>query len=208
MSFLYELRALFEVIMVCMGDSSVIELSDDGKKIRCNVCEVLRKGSSSEENGGWIKKESLSSHLNTDTHICSVNAQTHRESIQTAGERSMQEEIAMEEHMDFVMLSSTIKPVTTATARTTSGRPNAEEQDMWDNHTFSNEIFDAGINYALTSVEERKRLEQEATDFNLWHGADFVAEEVNDNELLLDELEQDDILAELLRNARMYIFII
>jgi len=40
-------------------------------------------------------------------------------------------------------------------------------------------------------------------------GADFLPEEdPNDGELLLDELEQEDILTELLRNAGMYIFVI
>jgi hypothetical protein len=53
---------------------------------------------------------------------------------------------------------------------------------------------------------ERKHLEREANNFDLWHGADFLPEEdPNDGELLLDELEQDDILSELLWNARKYI---
>jgi len=38
--------------------------------------------------------------------------------------------------------------------------------------------------------------------FDIWRGADFLPEDQNDGELLLDELEQDDILTELLRNAR------
>jgi len=116
----------------------------------------------------------------------------------------MQEESAAERRMDFIMLSSTIKPVFTPIAHIP--KPSAEEQDMWDNHEFSNEVFDARIDHTVTAVEERKRLEREATNFNLWCGADFLPEEdPNDGELLLDELEQDDILTELLRNARMYI---
>jgi hypothetical protein len=48
-------------------------------------------------------------------------------------------------------------------------------------------------------------LEQEATNFDLWRGADFLPEEdPNNGELLLDELEQEDILTELLRNTRQY----
>jgi len=182
-----------------MNHSSVVELSEDGKKVRCNICEALRI-----TNGGWIQKESLAYHLKSDFHVRSVSAQQNRESIRTAGEQSMQEESAAERRMDFIMLSSTIKPVFTPIARIP--KPSAEEQDMWDNHEFSNEIFDAGIDHTVTAVEERKRLEREATNFNLWRGADFLPEEdPNDGELLLDELEQDDILTELLRNARMYI---
>ena len=116
----------------------------------------------------------------------------------------MEEESAIEERMDFAMLSSTVRLAATATARVHG--PSMEEQDMWDDHVLFNEGFDAGIDHTIAAVDERKRLEREATNFDLWRGADFLPEEdPNDGELLLEELEQDDILIELLRNARMYI---
>jgi hypothetical protein len=115
----------------------------------------------------------------------------------------MQEESAIEERMDFAMLSSAIEPAVTMKAHISG--PSVEEQEMWDNSAFSNEIFNAGIDHTTAATEERKRLEQEATNFDLWHGADFLPEEdPNDGELLLDELEQEDILTELLRNTRTY----
>jgi len=105
--------------------------------------------------------------------------------------------------MDFAMLSSAIEPPVTMKPRVS--RPSVEEQEMWDNSAFANEIFNAGIDHTAAAAEERKRLEQEATNFDLWRGADFLPEEdPNDGELLLDELEQEDILTELLRNTRMY----
>ncbi len=110
----------------------------------------------------------------------------------------MQEEAAIEERIDFVMLSSTIKPVVMAMAHI---GPSVEEQEMWDN--YSNEIFDAGIDPTVAAVEERRCLEREATNFDIWRSADFLPEEdPNDGELLLDKLEQDNILTELLWNAR------
>jgi hypothetical protein len=116
----------------------------------------------------------------------------------------MQEETAMEERMDFIKLSSTIKPVVMASAHIPN-RPSMEEQEMWDDYSLSNEVFDMGIDHTVAAADERKRLEREATMFDIWHGADFLPEEdPNDGVLLLDELEQDDILTELLRNARMY----
>jgi hypothetical protein len=159
-------------------------------------------------NGGWIQKESLAYHLKSDIHASSVSVQQNKEAIRTAGEQAMQEESAIEERLDFVMLSSTIKPeVVTAAARVP--RLSVEEQEMWASHAFSDEVFDAGIDPAFAAVEERKRLEREATNFDLWRGADFLPEEdPNDSELLLDELEQEDILTELLRNAGMYTFVI
>ena len=67
------------------------------------------------------------------------------------------------------------------------------------------DVFSAGINHTAAAAEERKRLQQEATNFDLWRGADFLPEEdPNDGELLLDELEQEDILTKLLRNMHQY----
>jgi hypothetical protein len=180
-----------------MRTPSVVELSDDGKMIRCNICEVLR----GRHNSGWIQKESLAYHLKSEAHARSVRAQCDREQIQTAGERAMEEESVMEQRMDFVMLCPTAEPpaVTTPTRVLST-----EEQDMWGNHALYNEHFDAGIDHAAAAVDERRRLERDANNFDLWHGADYLPEEdPNDGELLLEELEQDDILNELLRNARL-----
>jgi hypothetical protein len=115
----------------------------------------------------------------------------------------MEEERVMEQRIDFAVLSLTAEHTATAMARV--HMPSMEEQYMWDNHALFNEPFDAG-DHTSAAVDERKRLEREATDFDLWNGADFVLEEDPTNgELLLDELEQDDILTELLRNACVYI---
>jgi hypothetical protein len=113
----------------------------------------------------------------------------------------MQEESAIEERMDFAMLSSAIEPAVT---KAHISGPSLEEQEMWDNSASSKEIFNAGIDHTTAAAEERKRLEQEATNFDLWCVADFLPEDPNDGELLLDELEQEDILTELLRNTRTY----
>jgi len=178
--------------------SSVVELSDDSKKVRCNICEALRG-----QNNGWIQKESITYHLKSDVHARSVRAQHDRDSIQTAGEQSLREESAIEESMDFATLSSAIEPAVMTKAPVS--KPSVEEQEMWDGSAFFNEIFSAGIDHTAAAAAERKRVEKEATDFDLWRGADFLPEEdANDGELLLDELEQDDILMELLRNSRLY----
>ena len=113
----------------------------------------------------------------------------------------MQEESAMEQGMEFIVLPLTIQPKITAMVR--APQRSEEEQGMWDRYALGNEVFDAGIDHMLAVSEERKWLEREAIDFDLWHGADFLPEEdPNDGQPLLDELEQDDILSELLRNAR------
>jgi len=57
----------------------VVELSDDSKKVRCNICEALHG-----HNGRWIQKESLAYHLKSDTHACSIIAQQNRELIRMA----------------------------------------------------------------------------------------------------------------------------
>ncbi len=77
---------------------------------------------------------------------------------------------------------------------------------MWRNYEYSgNTVYDAGVDPAAAAAAERKRLEKEATAFDLWKGSDFIPEEDPTNgELLLDELEQEDILNELLQNACVY----
>jgi hypothetical protein len=173
-------------------------LSDDSKKVRCNICIAL-----CGRNNEWIQKESLSYHLKSDLHARSVRAKQNKDSIRTAAEQSLQEQGTIEERQDFAMLSSANEPAVKMQA--CISKPSMEEQEMWDNNAFSDEIFSAGIDHAAAAANERKRLEKEATDFDLWHGADFLPEEdPNDGQLLLDELEQNDILTELLRNTCAY----
>lgn len=117
----------------------------------------------------------------------------------------MQAERDVEASMDFIILSlqpSTVNKPTISKLQT-SIRPSEEEQEMWENHASSNKIFDAGVDHTAAAVEEREHLEKEADNFSLWRGADFLPEDdPNGSELLLEEMEQDDIMSELLRNAR------
>lgn len=126
--------------------------------------------------------------------------------IQTATERAMHQEAALEENMDFAQLLQSSQRTATTTPRVS--KPNLEEQDMWENYAMAGETFDAGLDHSLAAAEERKRLEKEATDLDLWNAADYLPDELqNDSELLLDELEQSDILTEILRNTRTYLLL-
>ena len=80
---------------------------------------------------------------------------------------------------------------------------------MWDNYALYNEHFDAGIDHAAATIYERRHLERDANNFNLWHtGAYHLPEEgTNDSELLLEELEQDNILNKLLWNAHLSFYL-
>ena len=176
-------------------------MSDDRKNVRCQICET-RHG----KNGGWIQKESLSYHLKSEAHAHCLRAQQNRESVQAARDQVIREESAVEERMEFAILSSAIKPTTT---KARLSKPSQEEQEMWDNHALFTETFNAGIDRTKAAAEERKRLEKEATNFDMWRGAEFLPEnDPNDTELLLDELEQEDILTELLKNTRSCIVLL
>ncbi|KAF8905268.1 hypothetical protein CPB84DRAFT_1845065 [Gymnopilus junonius] len=171
-----------------------VELSDDSKKVLCKICEA-RQGQKN-----WIQKESLPGHLKSELHANSISAQEKREAILMAVQHSMQEEEHAQEEMDFVMLPS--RPESFVPQLPHVPKPSIEEEEMWDNYAGSAETFDAGIDHTLAAIEDRKQLEREAIDFDLWHCADLIPdEEPNDGQLLLDELEQDDILTELLQNA-------
>ena len=104
--------------------------------------------------------------------------------------------------MDIAILSSITQPINTRKAHTPHA--NVEEQKMWENYDASDNVtFTAGIDPTLAAAEERKRLALEAINLDIWHGTDFLPEEdPNNGEQLLDDLEQEDILDELLRNAR------
>jgi hypothetical protein len=180
---------------------SVVEVSNDGKQVQCKTCEAMRG-----HHSGWIKKESLTYHLGSETHARCIRDQQSRELIRAVAEESMEQEREMEQDMDFAILSSESMVNINDTVRIMQTHvPSAAEQEMWDNG-LNNEGFDAGVDHTADAVEERNRLEREATDFDLWHGSDFVPEhDPSDiSGLLLQELEQDDIIAELLRNASTY----
>jgi flagellar hook protein FlgE len=133
-----------------------------------------------------------------------MNAQVDMQAIQTATERAMQQEAALEENIDFAQLLQSSQPAATTTPRVS--KPSTEEQEMWENYAMAEKTFDAGLDHSLAAAEERKRLEKEATDFDLWNAADYLPDEgQNDSELLLDELEQSDILTEILQNTCRYI---
>jgi hypothetical protein len=137
-----------------------------------------------------------------DVHAGSINTQEKRAAMQRTAEQLMQEERRLEE-AEFMTLSSTLKSSVPITAR--FPKPSIEEWEMWNNHACSDEVFDAGVDYALAAVEERKCLKQEAANFDLWHGTDFLPQEdPSSGQYPLDELEQDDILDELLHNVCMY----
>lgn len=178
---------------------TVVDVSEDGKKVRCKICGQSCIGQ--PKDGTWIKKESLVYHVKSDLHARSVIAQRDRESLQSAGEQSIREEMEMEERMDFVTLAST-STQDRNTERSSTLRTSVKENTLWDNCDFSNNPFSAGTDCTSAAVAERERLEREANDFDIWHGEDFLPEEhPNNGELLLDELEQDDVLNEILRNA-------
>ncbi|KAF8873456.1 hypothetical protein CPB84DRAFT_1854016 [Gymnopilus junonius] len=90
-------------------------------------------------------------------HAYAITYKKNKESVQSAVKHSMQEESAMDESMNFIMLSSMFKP--TGTVATHASKPSVEEQEFWDNFDPINEIFSAGVNSTLDASEERKHLE-------------------------------------------------
>ena len=107
---------------------SVIEFSGDGLKVRCTICLA------GKQNGdGWINKGSIGNHLKSENHAKSLEAREVEKSKAKAGEQTMREESAMEEHLDFILLSLTKQPEVTTTAR--APQQSEEEEQMWDRFT-------------------------------------------------------------------------
>ena len=179
---------------------AVIEVSEDGKKVQCKICGQSCIGQ--PDDGTWIKKESLAYHLKSDLHARSIIAQRNRQSLHSAREQSIREEREMEEDLDFVTLASTSAFNSRANERPNFFGEIQAENVPWDNYDVSMKSFTAGIDCTAAAAEERKRLQKEADEFDIWDAADYLPEDdLNHGELLLDELEQEDILNEILRNA-------
>ncbi len=132
-----------------------------------------------------------------------MEAQRIRETALETVEQSIQEEIAVEDRMEFIISSSTIQPKVSANIR--APQQSEAEKEMWERYALGHEVFNAGPDSTHALLEERMRLEREAADFDLWHGADFISEDPNDAVLMLDALEQDEIMSELLQNAGNHI---
>lgn len=146
-----------------------------------------------------MQKDSLAHHLKSEAHIRSVCAKNHRDSSKKAGDRLAEQE-ATEERMDFVALHSPAQHSHVGTSRPSQGQ--AYDHITENVYASFNGDFDAGIDPSAAAIDERRRLEQEADNFDMWRGAEFVPElDPNDSTLLLDELEQGDLLTELLQNA-------
>jgi len=162
--------------------------------VRCTICEGPRE--LHECGRGWILKESLAYHLKSDAHIRSENERDYRDSLRKA---RYQVQESVEEEMDFV----TLKAQTHHLPGKSREAPQADVTDIYAD--FTGDFNIAGKDHTASAVDERRRLEREANNFDLWHGADFVPEvDPSDSALLLDELERDDILTVLLQNACMY----
>ncbi len=127
--------------------------------------------------GGWINKGSIGNHLKSETHAYSLEARRIQELASQTVQQSMQEEVAVEERMQFVISSSTTQP--RVSAKALAPRQSEEEKDMWERYTLGYEVFNAGSDCTHATVEERNRLEREATEFDMWHGEDFISEEVS-----------------------------
>lgn len=145
----------------------------------------------------WIQKQNLPVHLKSPLHTESVDAQKVRAANQKAREQ-LQKDCEVQA-MEFTALSSTITPSVPMT--TLVSKPNREEEEMWNSFPCADEVFDAGIDPTIVAVEERRRLEREAVNFELWQVNNPTSEGANEDLLLLDELEQDEILMEALQNA-------
>lgn len=128
----------------------------------------------------------MANHIKSENHANSLETLSIKEFADNAVERSMQEERTIKEYMNFTILSSTLKTQPKATVTVHTPQRSEEEQVMWHFYELSNKTFDAGIDHILAAANEKQQLEQEASNFDLWHSVDFLPEEdPNDVDLFL-----------------------
>ncbi|PPR03970.1 hypothetical protein CVT26_001073 [Gymnopilus dilepis] len=171
-----------------------IEVSPDGKKVRCKTCQAGRPNKEA-----WIQKRNLPEHLKSDLHNDSVNAQA----INLAKQETLKQ-LRLDQELEQRQFAKLPLPVAHSSPVRSSLKTSPAEQEMWDDFMCSNMVFDAGTDPGLAAAEERRRLAEETVEFGLWHTS--TQEENIGSDLppdLWPDNEEEDILAELIKNANL-----
>jgi hypothetical protein len=183
-----------------MKQNTVFQVSDDGKNIKCTVCSpynIIEQ---------WMLRDSYSGHLKSRGHLANAT----RSPLQTFEERVIAADIAARadaasQELAFARLQNVDVRTDTSFSRGLQA-PTAAEQEMWQNYEINGADFDiADDPDQLAEVAARRRFENDADEFGLWNpeadGEDFVFSNATEIDGLGGDPEEDELLAEVMRNA-------
>jgi hypothetical protein len=171
-----------------------VDFEISGTKVKCNKCAPLI----AHEARQWINSVGWKTHLKSEIHVRALKHEEdileHASQINRATEAALVDDT---EHTrtDFALLtaSSSITHAPPEQTRIVS----ANEQVMWESLDLEDIAFSAGI--APDNTADRRRVERELKDADMWDGMNLLGGFSDDNLIFNDQ--EDEVLAEALRNA-------
>ena len=147
----------------------------------------------------WINSVGWKTHLKSEIH---VRALKHEEdTLERASQINRATEAALADDIqntrtDFALLTATSSSFTHAPPKQTP-IVSANEQAMWESLDMEDITFSAGL--APDDTTDRRRVERELKDADMWDGMNLLGGFSDDNPIFDDQ--EDEVLAEALRNA-------
>ncbi|KAI0816003.1 hypothetical protein BC628DRAFT_1424368 [Trametes gibbosa] len=191
---------------------SFVELSPDGKKVKCNLCAAVAT------DGQWMNRESLSNHLRSVNHRKNESAQEQATNESMLISAQMLADDAREEQTEFAALNRPelhSQPGVASTSITTTVTHSARKQALWDSipddaADFAMELDDATSFEKMSS--DRARLERSVEAFGLWDAqraatdlgfsaGDEDSSSPTENAYVGETSEEEAFLADLLDHA-------
>lgn len=170
-----------------------MEISSDGEKVRCGLCQ---EHCAADNKGDWIAKTSFAKHRKRAVHLKAETRQIEAAAAAAAATLPPSEgDFAI---LNDVQMNEAVAPQSSAT--------NAEEQAMWERYDTNQESiqFEVGEDLAKLVQEEHQKLEHKADEYGYghWGGAEVLPDDT-DLGVFWDEDEEEDLLAEVMRNMAL-----
>lgn len=179
----------------CLFQISVFEV--DGARVKCLKCATL----SGDASRIWMSSDNWKPHLKTNAHV-----RAERRAIEAEKRAADLERATADAFREDAVLATVRTPTPSTTLAGPSRRPHvpsAAEEAMWESIDTGEADFDIGM--AFDDTAERQRLERETDNFGIWN-ANSVIGDLDGDIPILDE-QEDEVLAEILQNARKLIHI-
>lgn len=178
----------------------ILVFEQAGDKVKCRKCAPLIH----DESRKWIASTGWKAHISSAMHARALKRE--EESDQRAAKINRADQAAIQENephqAEYAPL--TYAPITSSSHPMAPGRMiTAAEDEMWQDIEMGDVIYDAGTAPDLQA--EKRRLQRDIDKFGLWN-ADRMGAELGAgvDDFALGE-QEDDILAEILQNAREFL---
>jgi len=168
----------------------VFEVSNSDVKLKCTKCAPLIANEARQ----WIAAASWKVHIRSEIHQRALATEQDTRLRQTRIERAADAAVAENNAIDFAPLDASSSSLTPSIPKRIIS---ANEEAMWELLAMDDVIFDVGA--VPNNADDRKRVEREMDDADIWGGNSLVRGFGDDSNILDDQ--EDEVLAEALRIA-------